>query len=191
MSVDCRSHDPVGPLARATLRLRDEAATDAIARRLADALSGGRRLYLSGDLGAGKTRLVRGLLRGLGHTGRVRSPTFTLLETYSFSKYSLYHFDFYRFSGENEWQEAGFAEPLSDASAVCIVEWPEMAGSQLPAPDLWLRLAPPPGETNAEEPVSERILEIEACSDWGQAWLTSLRTPDVRLESDGVSWLQV
>ena len=92
-------------------------------------------ICLSGELGAGKTTLVRGLLRAMGISGRVKSPTYTLVEPYVVSKLYLYHFDFYRFSRSDEWVDAGFREYFNRDS-VCLVEWPEKAGGQLPAPDL-------------------------------------------------------
>ncbi len=170
------------------LLLNDEAATDRLAGLIADALQPGVRIYLSGNLGAGKTRLVRGLLRGLGHTGRVRSPTFTLLEPYKFSSFELYHFDFYRFSGENEWREAGFDEMLSDPAAVCVVEWPEMAGDHLPLPHLGLRLTPmdKTGDADEDEPVTKRLLEISACGEWAKAWLGQLSQQSTTIRSAGV-----
>ena len=99
------------------LELPDEAATRALGARLAEALTErattkpptrpGLRIYLHGELGAGKTTLVQGLIAALGHTGRVKSPTYTLVELYALSRLNLYHFDFYRFRGESEWREAG------------------------------------------------------------------------------------
>ena len=95
---------------------------------------------LQGDLGAGKTTLVRGLLRALGIEGAVRSPTYTLVEHYPLSSLYFYHFDFYRFTSPDEWDYAGMAEYFGD-DTVCIVEWPERVGDRLPAPDLALSLA--------------------------------------------------
>jgi tRNA threonylcarbamoyladenosine biosynthesis protein TsaE len=92
-------------------------------------------IYLSGDLGAGKTTLARGLLRGLGYAGRVKSPTYTLVEVYEFSRLYLYHFDFYRFNDPQELAEAGFRDYFNSDS-VCLVEWPEKAAARLPAADL-------------------------------------------------------
>lgn len=121
------------------IALPDEAATLALGARLAPALAPGLRVYLSGDLGAGKTTVVRGLLRALGYVGRVKSPTFTLVELYKFSNLCLYHFDFYRFKASGEWEDAGFRE-IFGGEAVCVVEWPEKASALLPAADLRLRL---------------------------------------------------
>jgi tRNA threonylcarbamoyladenosine biosynthesis protein TsaE len=95
-------------------------------------------IYLSGELGAGKTTLARGLIRALGHTGSVKSPTYALVEPYVISGLYLYHFDFYRFIDSKELRDAGLAEYFNDAS-VCIVEWPEKV-RDLPAPDLAIAL---------------------------------------------------
>jgi tRNA threonylcarbamoyladenosine biosynthesis protein TsaE len=147
-----------------------------LAQRLGSALSGGQRIYLSGDLGAGKTRLVRGLLRGLGHTGRVRSPTFTLLEPYDLLSFRIYHFDFYRFSSQNEWRDAGFDEALSDSCGVCLIEWPEMAGATLPSPDLHVTLQVAPDLVNKQddEATTQRLAQLQAQSPWAQSWLSQL-----------------
>lgn len=119
--------------------LDGESATLAFGGKLAQALAPGLKLYLRGNLGAGKTTLARGILRGLGYAGKVKSPTYTLVELYKVSNLYLYHFDFYRFADPEEWEEAGFREYFG-AESVCLVEWPEKAGDLLPAPDLELRL---------------------------------------------------
>ena len=98
------------------------------------------RVYLRGELGVGKTSLVRGMLRRLGVEGAVKSPTYTLVELYVLSRLDLYHFDFYRFAERGEFEDAGFSEHFR-GQAVCLVEWPERAGENLPAPDLELTLA--------------------------------------------------
>ncbi len=124
--------------------LADEAATLDLGARLAHALQKndtGALIYLSGDLGAGKTTLSRGLLRGMGYSGRVKSPTYTLVELYVVSKLNLYHFDFYRFGEPEEWQEAGFRDLFHETN-ICLVEWPEKAGELLPPPDLTVTLKP-------------------------------------------------
>jgi tRNA threonylcarbamoyladenosine biosynthesis protein TsaE len=109
--------------------------TAAFGAALAPLLRAGMVVYLCGELGAGKTTLVRGLLRELGVKERVKSPTYTLVEPYVISGLYLYHFDFYRFSRSDEWVEAGFRDYFNRES-ICLVEWPEKAGGQLPAPDL-------------------------------------------------------
>ncbi|HEX6003529.1 MAG TPA: tRNA (adenosine(37)-N6)-threonylcarbamoyltransferase complex ATPase subunit type 1 TsaE [Burkholderiales bacterium] len=113
--------------------------TLALGAALAGALEPGTVIYLSGDLGAGKTTLARGLIRGLGYTGKVRSPTYTLVELYRFSKLYLYHFDFYRFGDPREWADAGFREYVRPDS-ICIVEWPENAAGRLPEADVRIAL---------------------------------------------------
>ncbi len=131
---------PAAPTASRTVALADPAATAALAARLAPALAAGTVVWLVGDLGTGKTTLVRGLLRSLGHTGTVKSPTFTLLEPYNLPRFPVYHFDFYRFSSPDEWRDAGFDEYFRGDGA-CLVEWPELAGPALPGPDLRITLA--------------------------------------------------
>lgn len=115
--------------------LTAETDTLALGAELASVIRPGMTVYLSGDLGAGKTTLVRGLLRGLGYRGKVKSPTFTLVEVYEISRLYLYHFDFYRFNDPRELGEAGFREYFNSAS-VCLVEWPEKAAAGLPAADV-------------------------------------------------------
>ena len=119
--------------------LPDEAATLALGAEIARILCAGMTLYLQGDLGAGKTTLVRGMLRALGYTGRVKSPTYTLTEIYSVSGFELYHFDLYRMHDPREWQDAGFRE-VANGSTVSLVEWPEKAAGLLPPPDLRILL---------------------------------------------------
>lgn len=123
-----------------TLSLKDEAATLELGFRLASALFPGLVIWLRGDLGAGKTTLTRGLLRGLGFEGKVKSPTYTLVESYVISGLYLYHFDFYRFVDPDEWDAAGFRDYFNRES-VCLIEWPEKAQELLPVPDLEIRLA--------------------------------------------------
>jgi tRNA threonylcarbamoyladenosine biosynthesis protein TsaE len=122
-----------------TAHLADESATLELGARLAHAVAPGHKIYVSGELGAGKTTLVRGLLRELGYRGRVKSPTFSLVELYRVSSLDLYHFDFYRFKDPKEWVDAGFRE-LFGGAGVCLVEWPENAGDRLPCPDIRIRL---------------------------------------------------
>jgi len=94
---------------------------------------------LQGDLGAGKTSFVRHLLRALGVTGRIRSPSYAIVETYDAHGLSIRHFDFYRFDDPREWEDAGLRD-LYAAAGLNLVEWPERAAGVLPPPDLWLRL---------------------------------------------------
>ena len=123
-----------------TRHLAAEPDTLALGAALAAGVRPGMVVYLSGDLGAGKTTFARGLLAGLGVTGRVKSPTYTLVEPYTISSLYLYHFDFYRLINPNEWVEAGFRDYFNE-QAVCLVEWPDKAGGQLPPADLAIVMA--------------------------------------------------
>jgi len=122
------------------LHLPDEAAFSRLGEGIARGLRPGLKIYLSGDLGSGKTTLVRAILRARGYEGRVKSPSYTLVELYAISRLHLYHFDFYRFRNPEEGQDAGFRE-LFGGETICLVEWPEKAGIWLPAPDLDIRIS--------------------------------------------------
>jgi len=124
------------------LHLRDDASTARLGRALADNLAPGLRIYLRGDLGTGKTTLARSILRALGFAGRVKSPSYALVELYTVSSLNLYHFDFFRFQDPKEWSNGGFREYFGDA-AVCLVEWPEKAGALLPPADIEILLSNP------------------------------------------------
>ncbi|HVP88299.1 MAG TPA: tRNA (adenosine(37)-N6)-threonylcarbamoyltransferase complex ATPase subunit type 1 TsaE [Casimicrobiaceae bacterium] len=119
--------------------LADAATTLSAGERIAVGLSGGMVVALSGELGAGKTTLVRGMLRGLGWRGPVKSPSYALVEHYLVSSLYFYHFDFYRFSDPDEWRFTGFAEYFRP-DAICVIEWPERIGPWLPEIDLAVRL---------------------------------------------------
>jgi tRNA threonylcarbamoyladenosine biosynthesis protein TsaE len=127
-----------------TRELPDEAATIEAGRQFALLLKSGLTIYLHGDLGAGKTTFVRGVLQGLDYKGKVKSPTYTLVESYEVepnvkSRYNLYHFDLYRFSDVEEWEAAGFREYFNE-DTICFVEWPEKAGDLLPEPDFDIKI---------------------------------------------------
>ncbi|WP_116135536.1 tRNA (adenosine(37)-N6)-threonylcarbamoyltransferase complex ATPase subunit type 1 TsaE [Trinickia diaoshuihuensis] len=165
---------PAKALLERSFPLDDLAATDAFGERFARAIDHVRMLpgftglhvQLLGDLGAGKTTLVRATLAGLGHRGRVRSPTYTLVEPYALARddgeLELYHFDLYRFADPAEWADAGFREYF-DAGAVCLVEWPQKAGALLGTPDLVFSL----DTIDADR----RMLEARAYSEPGKACL--------------------
>ncbi|MBL0141775.1 MAG: tRNA (adenosine(37)-N6)-threonylcarbamoyltransferase complex ATPase subunit type 1 TsaE [Betaproteobacteria bacterium] len=141
--------------------LPDENATLALGAALAPAVMPGLVVTLRGELGAGKTTLVRGLLRALGHAGRVKSPTYALVELYEVSRLSLYHFDFYRFHDPSEWIDAGFRDTFNGRN-ICLIEWPERARGQLPPADLEVALEmTQPGRAatlTAFSPAGERLL---------------------------------
>lgn len=126
-------------------------------------------IHLRGELGAGKTALVRAVLRELGVTGKVKSPTYTLVEPYEVSRLTLYHFDFYRLHEPEEWSDAGFRDYFNEYS-VCLVEWPEKAGSLLPRADLTITLAHPA----SDQPETMRSVTIEAATPRGLTALQSL-----------------
>jgi tRNA threonylcarbamoyladenosine biosynthesis protein TsaE len=121
--------------------LPDEQATLHLGTVVAGCLRQGWVISLRGDLGTGKTTFTRGLLRALGYAGRVKSPTYTLVESYEASGLDLLHFDYYRFVDPREWLDAGFND-LFDGHNVCIVEWPERIGILMPPAhlDIFLEL---------------------------------------------------
>ena len=125
------SHDD----SRISMNLADESATVALAQRLAARLKPGMVIYLYGDLGAGKTTLVRGVLNALGYTGRVKSPTYTLVEPYHIAGLDLRHFDLYRLHDEDEWEAAGFRDEF-DGHNIFFIEWPEHALGLIPPADV-------------------------------------------------------
>ncbi|MCE1186511.1 tRNA (adenosine(37)-N6)-threonylcarbamoyltransferase complex ATPase subunit type 1 TsaE [Zoogloea sp.] len=122
-----------------SVHLPDELSTLDCGEILAQSLAPGLIVYLKGDLGAGKTTLTRGILRGLGHAGKVKSPTYTLVEPYPDARIATYHFDFYRFSTPEEFLEAGLDEYFQGAGC-CLVEWPDKAQPYLPPADMEISL---------------------------------------------------
>jgi tRNA threonylcarbamoyladenosine biosynthesis protein TsaE len=118
-----------------TLDIGDAEAMERLGAALGAHLRGGEVIYLIGDLGVGKTTLVRGLLRGRGHRGPVRSPTYTLVEPYELPPLTLYHLDLYRLADPEELEWIGIRDLLG-AVSVALVEWPERGRGVLPAADL-------------------------------------------------------
>ena len=122
----------------------DEAATTAFAQQLAAALTRAHNglnacITLEGDLGAGKTTFVRHLLRALGVQGRIKSPTYAVVEPYQVAAGSVWHFDFYRFSDPREWEDAGFRDIFA-SPGLKLCEWPQQAQGVMPTPDLSLHI---------------------------------------------------
>lgn len=145
------------------LHLADEAAVIEFAAALAPPLSDGGTLYLHGDLGAGKTTLARALIAALGVRGRIKSPTYSLIESYRTDALTIHHLDLYRIAdaGELEWLGLG---DLQDGPSLILIEWPERGGDALPKPDLVIELA---------HAASGRQLRARPASDLGTAWLAA------------------
>jgi tRNA threonylcarbamoyladenosine biosynthesis protein TsaE len=146
--------------------LHGEQDTEALGAALAAGLKPGLVIHLLGDLGAGKTTLVRGMLRALGHQGKVKSPTYTLIEPYSVSRLNLYHFDFYRFNEPEEYLDAGLDEYFSGTGA-CLVEWPSKASPYVAQPDVEVLLEVSP---------NGRRFRATALTEAGQSCLTTSKS---------------
>ena len=171
------------PLAPPTASLkqysRQEAETASLAKHLAAAIQvfiwhtpeAHLNISLEGDLGAGKTTFARHLIQGLGHEGKVKSPTYTLCEPYELYSnqhtFTVHHFDLYRMRDPLEWQEAGFAEYF-DVPGFCLIEWPEKAEGTLPAFDIQISL-----QAGKEE--NERAIAINALSEQGRKVVESIQ----------------
>lgn len=152
------------PWATSEQWLRDADATSALGARLAASRPARAFVHLRGELGAGKSTLARALLRALGVTGTIRSPTYTLVERYPLADGEAAHLDLYRLGDASELDFLALDE-LQDAAGLWLVEWPERGGPGLPAPDLVLRLA-----VDGEG----RRVVLEARSEAGHGWLGRL-----------------
>ena len=186
------SHPPTQPPGPCWQGLwADEAATQAFAQRLASCPAiANATLTLHGDLGAGKTTLVRHLLRALGVEGRIKSPTYAVVEPHLSERCALlpagqalhiWHFDFYRFTDPREWEDAGFRE-LFAAPGLKLVEWPERAAGYLPPVDADIHIQTEPmhlpataaaTDMDATEPV-RRSVAMNAFTPAGQQLLAAL-----------------
>ncbi|MCK5479569.1 MAG: tRNA (adenosine(37)-N6)-threonylcarbamoyltransferase complex ATPase subunit type 1 TsaE [Gammaproteobacteria bacterium] len=143
----------------------DATAMEALGAQLAQACTAGI-IYLKGELGAGKTTLARGFLRALGHEGRVRSPTYTLVEPYPFDSGTVYHLDLYRLSDARELEDLGLRDLLAE-QALLLVEWPERGSGVLPAADLLVTI---------EHRDEGRRVTLEAATATGQHLVSQIQS---------------
>lgn len=151
----------------------DEAAMQDLGLRLALAAGGPGVIYFQGDLGAGKTTLVRSLLRGLGYQGKVKSPTYTLIEPYPLGELTVYHLDLYRLASGEELEWIGIRD-LMTGTELLLVEWPEQGQGALPPADLVITI---------DYRDTGRQLELRATSERGRRWLAAM--PDRRRSGVG------
>ncbi len=159
----------------------DADAQEALGREIAQALKGRGVVYLQGDLGAGKTTLTRGILRGYGHAGAVKSPTYTLVEPYEMERASVYHFDLYRLTDPEELELLGIRD-YCRPDALALVEWPDRGQPFLPPADIIITIRPCDSDAtrssiagNGYSNESGRDLEFTAHSEFGQSVLAALR----------------
>ena len=137
----------------------------AFGQRLATALTQNLVIYLHGNLGAGKTTLTRGIVQGLGHTGHVKSPTYTLVEPYQLDTWRVYHFDLYRLASPEELEFIGIRDYLDD-NTLCIIEWPQKGAHFLAPADLDLHIT--------SHGQNERQVELVSNSTQGDMILTKI-----------------
>ena len=156
--------------------LENESATLRLGKLLAALTPKNFIIYLFGELGAGKTTLVRGFLRALGHKGAVKSPTYTLVEPYEINGRTIYHFDLYRLLGSEELENIGIRDYATEST--CLIEWPLKGEGYLPVADLCCYLESKELSSNGENNShysERRIIKLHARSDRGIALLGKLK----------------
>jgi len=149
----------------------DAEAQEALGRELAAALLGRGTVYLQGDLGAGKTTLTRGVLRGYGHQGSVKSPTYTLVEPYELADVTVHHFDLYRLTDPEELELLGIRDYCRPDTLV-LIEWPERGQPLLPPADLVITI-----RASNDAGTEGRELVFTAQNEFGETVLNALRSP--------------
>ncbi|SIQ56844.1 tRNA (adenosine(37)-N6)-threonylcarbamoyltransferase complex ATPase subunit type 1 TsaE [Marinobacterium stanieri] len=154
--------------------LADEQAMAAFGAALAASVTEGGVIFLRGDLGMGKTTLSRGVLRGCGHTGSVKSPTYTLVEPYDTPSGPVFHFDLYRLSDPEELEYLGIRDYFTE-QALCLIEWPDKGDGVLPSPDL---------EIQIELSGTGRSLLLTPVTQKGQAMVDNLSNTTTELAGD-------
>ena len=151
-------------MSEVTLYLADEQAMSDFGARIARVTQGHGLIFLEGNLGMGKTTLSRGIIRGLGHVGAVKSPTFTLVEPYEIGDIRAFQFDLYRLVDPEELEFLGIRDYFED-DAMCLIEWPDKGAGFLPKPDLTITISPQD---------SGRSLKILSQGSRGEAWCAAL-----------------
>ncbi|CAI3786790.1 tRNA threonylcarbamoyladenosine biosynthesis protein TsaE [Pseudomonas sp. MM227] len=144
--------------------LEGEAAMLAFGARMAEVIQGHGLIFLEGDLGAGKTTFSRGLIRGLGHVGAVKSPTFTLVEPYEIGVIKAFHFDLYRLVDPEELEYLGIRDYFEE-DALCLIEWPQQGAGFLPKPDLTITISPQ---------AAGRLLKLSPQGSRGESWCAAV-----------------
>ncbi|HED33606.1 MAG TPA: tRNA (adenosine(37)-N6)-threonylcarbamoyltransferase complex ATPase subunit type 1 TsaE [Gammaproteobacteria bacterium] len=155
-------------MAEVSFFLKDEVEQLSLGSSIADRTPPGSVIFLQGELGAGKTTLVRGFLQSLGFDGNVKSPTYTLLEPYLIDNQQIYHFDLYRLGTPDELEYAG-GRDYFDGESICLVEWPEKAEGYLPEADIICSL-----NYQQRSGIQGRCCEISAQTDKGCSIIRSL-----------------
>ena len=140
------------------------AEMEALGSQVGPGLRPGLVLFFHGELGAGKTTFIRGILRGLGYTGAVKSPTYTLVEPYSFAALTVNHFDLYRLKNPEELEFLGIRDYL-EGSNLCLIEWAERGAGLLPAQDV---------DIHIERQEAGRVVRFTACTENGAVLLHKL-----------------